>query len=194
MKHKGTLLLIVVLVALSSFFYIYEIKGAAKRKQAEEGRKKEEWLKSQIFPYQVQDFKKIRIMKDNKTILYQREEQVWWMKEPMNIKGDEKVVDDIIRSIIGVVETDPVTDNPSDLVQFGLNRPQMEISVWLEGKEEEMTLLLGNDNPTSITLYAKMGDSPRVFLVGSLIRWELKKEFYNLKNQVGPFFPDMDII
>ena len=194
MKHKGTLLLIVVLVALSSFFYIYEIKGAAKRKQAEEERKKEEWLKSQIFPYQVQDFKKIKIMKDNKTILYQREEQVWWMKEPLNIKGDEKAVDDIIRSIIGVVETDPVTDNPSDLVQFGLNLPQMEISVWLEGEEEEMTLLLGNDNPTSITLYAKMGDSPRVFLVGSLIRWELKKEFYNLKNQVGPFFPDRDII
>ena len=194
MKHKGTLLLIVALVALSSFFYIYEIKGAAKRKQAEEEKKKEEWRKIQIFPYQVQEFKKIRIMKDNKTILYQRGEQVWWMKEPMNIKGDEKAVDDIIRSIIGVVETDPVTDDPSDLVQFGLDRPQMEISVWLEGKEEEMTLLLGNDNPTSITLYAKMGDSPRVFLVGSLIRWELKKEFYNLKNHVGPFFPDRDII
>jgi len=194
MKHKGTLPLIVVLVALSGFFYIYEIKGAAKRKQAEEERKNEEWLKSQIFPYQVQDFKKIRIMKDNKTILYQREEQVWWMKEPMNIKGDEKAVDDILHSIIRVVETDPVTDNPSDLLQFGLDRPQMEISVWLEGKEEEITLLLGNDNPTSITLYAKMGDSPRVFLVGSLIRWELKKEFYNLKNQVGPFFPDRDIL
>ena len=133
-------------------------------------------------------------MKDNKTILYQREEQVWWMKEPMNIKGDEKAVDDILHSIIRVVETDPVTDNPSDLLQFGLDRPQMEISVWLEGKEEEITLLLGNDNPTSITLYAKMGDSPRVFLVGSLIRWELKKEFYNLKNQVGPFFPDRDIL
>jgi hypothetical protein len=150
MKHKGTLLLIVVLVALSIFFYIYEIKGVAKRKQAEEERKKEEWLKIQIFPYQVQDFKKIRIMKDNKTILYQREEQVWWMKEPMNIKGDEKAVDDIIHSIMGVVETDPVTDNPSDLVQFGLDRPTMEVSVWLEGEEEEITLLLGNDNPTSI--------------------------------------------
>jgi hypothetical protein len=194
MKHKGTLLLIVVLVALSIFFYIYEIKGVAKRKQAEEERKKEEWLKIQIFPYQVQDFKKIRIMKDNKTILYQREEQVWWMKEPMNIKGDEKAVDDIIHSIMGVVETDPVTDNPSDLVQFGLDRPTMEVSVWLEGEEEEITLLLGNDNPTSITLYAKMGDSPRVFLVGSLIRWELKKEFYNLKNRVGPFFPGRDIL
>ena len=194
MKHTGTLLLIVVLVALSCFFYIYEIKGTAKRKQAAEERKKEEWRKSQIFPYQVQDFKKIRIMKDNKTILYQREKQLWWMKEPMEIKGDERAVDDIIHSIIGVVETDPVTDDPSDLVQFGLDRPQMEISVWLEGKEEEITLLLGNDNPTSITLYAKMGDSPRVFLVGSLIRWELKKEFYNLKNQVGPFFPDRDLI
>ncbi|MBW1853916.1 MAG: hypothetical protein JRJ00_04430, partial [Deltaproteobacteria bacterium] len=99
MKQKGTLLLVVVLVVLSGFFYIYEIKGSAERKRAEEERKKEEWLKSQIFPYQVQDFKKIKIMKDNKTILYQREEQVWWMKEPMIIKGDEKAVDDIILSI-----------------------------------------------------------------------------------------------
>ena len=194
MKQKGILFLVVVLVALSGFFYIYEIKGSAERKRAEEERKKEEWLKSQIFPYQVQDFKKIKIMKDNKTILYQREEQVWWMKEPMIIKGDEKAVDDIILSIIGVVETDPVAENPSDLVQFWLHRPRMEISVWLEGEEKEKTLFLGNDNPTSITIYARMADSPRVFLVGSLIRWELKKEFYNLKHRVGPFFPDKEVV
>jgi hypothetical protein len=29
-----------------------------------------------------------------------------------------------------------------------------------------------------------------VFLVGSLIRWEMNKEFYNLTNRTGPFFPE----
>ena len=187
MNWGKTLLLIVVLIALSGYFYFYEVRGAANRKLAEEKRKKEEWQKTQLFPYQSQDFKKILLIKDNQPILYQKEDSVWWMKEPMTIKGDEKAVDDIIHSIIGVVETDPVIDNPSDLVQFGLDHPKMVISVQLEG-EEERTLLIGNDNPTSITLYAKMESSSRVFLVGSLIRWEVSKEFYNLDHRTGPFF------
>ena len=187
MNWGKTLLLIVVLIALSGYFYFYEVRGAANRKLAEEKRKKEEWQKTQLFPYQSQDFKKILLIKDNQPILYQKEDSVWWMKEPMTIKGDEKAVDDIIHSIIGVVETDPVIDNPSDLVQFGLDHPKMVIGVQLEG-EEERTLLIGNDNPTSITLYAKMESSSRVFLVGSLIRWEVSKEFYNLDHRTGPFF------
>lgn len=190
MKWGRTLLLIVVLVTLSGYFYFYEVKGEAKRKLTEERKKEEEWRKIQIFPYQPQDFKKIRLMKDNKTIVYQKEEQVWWMKEPMNTRGDEKAVDDIIQSIINVVECDPVTDDPSDLVQFGLDHPRMEISIHLEGVEEPKTLLLGNDNPTFITIYAKLKGSPKVFLVGSLIRWEVSKEFYNLDHRTGPLFSD----
>jgi hypothetical protein len=194
MKKGKTLLLIVVLIALSGYFYFYEVKGAAKRKLAEERKKKEEWRKSQVFPCQPQDLKKIRLFKDNKIIVYQKEEQVWWMKEPMRIKGDEKAVDDIIRSIIDVVETDPVIDNPSDLVQFGLDHPRMEISVQLEGEEETKTLLFGDEHPTSTTIYSKIKGSPRVFLVGTLIKWEVSKEFYNIKHQIGPFFPDKEIL
>lgn len=188
MKWGRTLFLIVVLVALSGYFYLYEVKDAAQRKRAEEKKKEEEWQKSQVFPYQPQNFKRLRLVKGNKTIEYQKEGIVWWMKEPMSIKGDEAAINDIIFSIINVVETDHVTDNPSDLIQFGLDHPSMEISVLLEGKEEAHTLLFGNDNPTSTTIYAQVKGSPRVFLVGSLIRWEVSKEFYNLDQRTGPFF------
>jgi len=194
MNWGRTLLLIILLFALSGYLYLFEIKGAAERKRAEERREEEEWRKIQIFPYQPQDFKKIRLMKDNETIVYQKEENLWWMKEPMNIKGDERAVDDIIHSIINVVETDPVTDNTYDLVQFGLDKPRMEISVQLEGVERTRTLLCGNDNPTSITIYAKLESSPRVFLVGSLIRWEVSKEFYNLTHRTGPFFSNKEVL
>jgi hypothetical protein len=108
----------------------------------------------------------------------------------LTIKGGEGAINDIILSIINVVETDPVGDKPTDLAQFGLDAPPLSISVVLEGNAQPKTLLIGVDNPTSITLYAKWEHAPRVFLVGSLIRWEMNKEFYNLTNRTGPFFPD----
>ena len=183
-----TLLLMLVLVALSFYFYLYEIKGAAEKKLAEERRKEEAWKKSQIFPYHPQEVITIRLVKNTRTILYQKEENGWWMKQPITIKGDEEAADDIIQSIISVVETDPVTDSPADLVQFGLDHPALEISVQRAGEEQAKTLLLGNDNPTSTTIYAKLEGSPRIFLVGSLIRWEVDKEFYHLDHHTGPFF------
>jgi len=189
MNWGKTLLLIIVLVAVSFYFYLYEIKGSAERKLAEEKRKKEAWQKSQIFFHPFQDFKKIRLVKGNRTIVYQKEKDEWWMKQPMVIKGNEEAVGEIIKSIINIVETDPVTDSTSDLAQFGLDRPRMEISVELEGEAQIKTLLLGEDNPTSTTIYAKLEGSLRVFLVGSLIRWEVSKEFYNLDQRTGPFFP-----
>ncbi len=188
MNWGKTLLLILILVTLSGYLYLFEIKGTAEKKLAEEKKKKEEWRKIQIFPYQFQNFEKIRLMKNNKTIVYQKENNVWWMKEPLTTQGDEESTDDIIHSIINVVETDPVTDNPSDLSQFGFDNPTMELSVKLKGEEKAITLLFGYDNPTATTIYAKLEGSPRIFLVGSLIRWEISKEFYNLNNRTGPFF------
>ena len=190
MNWRKTLVLIGILIALVGYFYIFEIRGAAERKLTEAKKKREEWYRTQIFPYQPQEFKKITLVKKGQTIIYQKRDGVWWMEEPYNIEGSEDAVNDIIYSIINVVETDPIADDPSDLAQFGLHRPPITISVELEGTTGARTLFLGSDNPTSITLYATVEGSPRVFLVGSLIRWEVNKEFLHLSNRTGPFFED----
>ncbi len=190
MNWGKTLLLLLGLIVLSGYLYIFEIRGGAEKKLAEERKKQAEWRSIQLFPYQPHECKKITLFKEGTTIVYGKEDGVWWMKEPLTIRGSEQAADDIILSIINVVETDPVEDRPNDLAQFGLVDPPLFISVVLEGDERPKTLLLGADNPTSITIYAKWEHEPRVFLVGSLIRWEMNKEFYNLTNRTGPFFPD----
>lgn len=190
MNWGKTVFLILVLIVLSGYLYFFEIRGTTERNFVEAKRKQEAWRKIQVFPYQPQDFKYIKLVQDDKTIIYQKEDGVWWMREPLNIRGNEAATDDIVHSIINVVETDPVADNPADMVQFGLDNPQIVISIQLEGAEDMQTLVLGNNNPTAITLYAKMEKSPRVFLVGSLIKWEVSKEFYKLSNRTGPFFTD----
>ncbi|MDX1778430.1 MAG: DUF4340 domain-containing protein, partial [Thermodesulfobacteriota bacterium] len=176
MDWRKTLILIGILIALIGYFYIFEIRGAAERKLTEAKKKREEWYRTQVFPYQPQEFKKITLVKNGQTIIYQKRDGVWWMEEPYNIEGSEDAANDIIFSIINVVETDPIADDPSDLAQFGLHKPPITISVELEGTAGARTLFLGNDNPTSITLYATVEGFPRVFLVGSLIRWEVNKE------------------
>ena len=188
MNWGKTALLILLLIILSGYFYFFEIRGAAERHLAEAKREQEAWQKIQVFPYQPQEFNYIKLLQDGKTIVYEKENGVWWMREPLNIRGGEGATEDIIYSIISVVETDPVADEPSDMEEFGLDHPQIAIGVKLEGREEVKTLLVGNNNPTAITLYARMEGSPRVFLVGSLIKWEVSKEFYNLSNRTGPFF------
>jgi hypothetical protein len=192
MNWGKTLLLLLGLIVLSGYLYIFEIRGGAEKKLADERKKQAEWRNIQLFPYQPDEFKKVTLFKDGTTIVYQKEGDVWWMKEPLTIKGGEGAINDIILSIINVVETDPVGDKPTDLAQFGLDAPPLSISVVLEGDAQPKTLLIGVDNPTSITLYAKWEHEPRVFLVGSLIRWEMNKEFYNLTNRTGPFFPDAE--
>lgn len=188
MNWGKTALLILLLIILSGYFYLFEIRDAAERHLAEAKREQEAWQKIQVFPYQPQEFNYIKLLQDGKTIVYEKENGVWWMREPLNIRGGEGATEDIIYSIISVVETDPVADEPSDMEEFGLDHPQIAIGVKLEGREEVKTLLVGNNNPTAITLYARMEGSPRVFLVGSLIKWEVSKEFYNLSNRTGPFF------
>jgi len=190
MNWGKTLLVLLGLIVLSGYLYIFEIRGGAEKKLAEERKKQAEWRSMQLFPYQPHEFKKITLFKEGTTIIYEKEDGVWWMKEPLAIKGSERAVDDIILSILNVVETDPAGDNPTDLAQFGLAAPPLFISVVLEGEERPKTLLLGTDNPTAVTIYAKWEHEPRVFLVGSLIRWEMNKEFHNLTNRTGPFFPD----
>jgi hypothetical protein len=190
MNWGKTLLLLLGLIVLSSYLYIFEIRGGAEKKLAEERKKQAEWRNLQLFPCQPDEFKKVTLFKDGTTIVYQKEDGAWWMKQPLTIKGGEETINDIILSIINVVQTDPVEENPTDFAQFGLDAPPLSISVLLEGEAQPKTLLIGADNPTSITLYAKWEHEPRVFLVGSLIRWEMNKEFYNLTNRTGPFFPE----
>ena len=92
-----------ILIALSGYLYIVEFRGTAERKLTEAKKKREEWQRAQVFPYQPQDFKKIKLVKNGESIIYQRHDKVWWMEEPFNIEGSEEAVNDIIYSILNCI-------------------------------------------------------------------------------------------
>ena len=137
MKWGRTLFLIGVLCVASLYFYLFEMGRDSERQRAEEQKKQEEWRRIQIFPYRPKDFTLIKLTMGDRVIVYQREEDIWWMKQPLNIRGTENAAADIVQSIINVVETDPVADAPADLTQFGLDVPPITITAQLKGQGEK---------------------------------------------------------
>ena len=63
-----------------------------------------------------------------------------------------------------------VDEKPADLKGFGLDPARIDVRFKTKGQGTERRVLLGDKTPTGGDLYAKLPDSPRVFLVPSYSR------------------------
>lgn len=80
------------------------------------------------------------------------------------------VPQDLMRALsalfIEAKDVEVVSDNSADLSQFGLDRPQAEVVIEAPGNKQPIRLVFGGENPTHTAVYAKIGSSPKVFLLG----------------------------
>jgi len=184
MGYKKTFLFLLILLVLGGYYYFFETKS----KEAEEKAQKIPELKK-VFTFSREDVIDIRISRGSgEEIHYQKTNSSWQMVKPLLAQGDASALDDFLEAMRNLSEIESITEQPSSLKEFGLDKPSLTLEFKTEGDIPPKTLFLGNDHPTHTMVYAKTSDSPRVFVVGSLIRWEVDKEFDNLKNKRGPFF------
>jgi hypothetical protein len=189
MNVKKTLLLLGLLLLLGIYYYVVEVKMAEEKKLAEEQALKAEREGMKIFPFPPESFTRIKLTTEGKTIIYEKEEGGWAMVEPVKAQGGEDALENLIGTIADyVLETDPVAETPDNLADFGLDQPHTTISVTTREVPKPITLVLGDRSPTNSTFYAQLKGSRRVFLTGTLIQWEMSKEYENLEKRMGPFF------
>jgi hypothetical protein len=184
MGYKKTFLFLLILLVLGGYYYFFETKS----KEAEEKVQKIPELKK-VFTFSQEDVIDIRISRGSgEKIHYQKTNSSWQMVKPLLAQGDTSALDDFLENLKNLSEIESITEQPSSLKEFGLDKPSLTLEFTTEGDIPPKTLFIGNDHPTHTMVYARTSDSPRVFVVGSLIRWEVDKEFANLKNRTGPFF------
>ena len=74
-------------------------------------------------------------------------------------------------------------ENAGDLEQYGLAPARIDVSFKVKGQTAEKRILLGDKTPTGGDIYAKLPDSPRVFLVSSFIESTFKKDPFSLRDK-----------
>jgi hypothetical protein len=85
---------------------------------------------------------------------------------PANAFAPQDLMSALATLFIEAGDVEIVSDNPADLPQFGLDHPQVEMVIEAPGRPEPIRVQLGNENPTHSAIYARIGDSPKVFLLG----------------------------
>lgn len=89
------------------------------------------------------------------------ESGTWNMISPLKVKAEMLEFNKFLKWISGMRASEFIAENPSDLSEYGLDKPTYEFSYTLDG--ETYRLILGSK--TDNLYYAKMEDRPLIFTV-----------------------------
>ena len=166
MSLRKTAFLALILVVLGSYFYFYEYD--VPEKKVEEFKK--------VFSFAPEEVYELRIKVEDRTTIFTKEGDKWNINQPQEAEGDNKKIFDMLTDISQTVDIQTIAENPADLSEYGLEKPEVECTIKITNNPSPITLLIGDKNPPASSFYATFKDSPRVFLVGTALMWVLDRE------------------
>jgi len=176
MNFKTTIIVGVLAIALGAFVYFYEIKGGEERQQAEQQAKK-------IFLFEDDQVKGLTLANSGKEIvLTKAEDGEWTITSPIATEADESTVDGLVRNLKNAETDRIVADSTADLGAFGLDEPEVKVSLLL-GEERTESLCIGDKSPTGSYVFANMAGSHEVFTTRSSLLSNVKKELFDLRDR-----------
>jgi hypothetical protein len=109
----------------------------------------------------------ITLNRGAETIRFQRtsDPKLYQVIQPSNGFIPQDLMQATMALLIGAKSVEVVSDNPSDLRQFGLDQPTTTMVITAPGREP-IHIDFGALNPTKTAVYARIIGVPKVFLMG----------------------------
>ena len=170
---RSFLLLLVVALALGAYVYF----GESKRDPSS-GDSREKVVAGPAADT-IQEIA-VRSEKGERTAL-KKTDGNWQIVEPVTAASDSAEVSGITSNISNLELQSVIDENPQDLKQYGLDPARVEVTFKAGGTERR--LLIGRKTPPGTDLYAKVGDSPRVFLLSSYLDSTFNRSTFDLRDK-----------
>jgi hypothetical protein len=106
----------------------------------------------------------------------------WQIIAPTVYAADQTSVSGLLSSVSSVRSERVVEDKVSDLQQFGLDHPGLEVDV-TEKDNKSQQLLIGNDTPAGNAVYAMLAGDPRLYTMASYTKTGLDKPLNDLRDK-----------
>jgi hypothetical protein len=172
MRWRSLCLLVVVLAALAGGYYTLETK---KNGFGSDG--------SRLFHAEEKDVEEIVITRAKGRIVLKHEGNVWRLIEPVQAAADDTEVTSLLHTLLEAKEERRIEDAPTNLADYGLERPSIQLGLTLKGGKASPTLLLGDLNPNGRSVYAKRPDQPAIFLATVVVRLRTDKKPDDFRNK-----------
>jgi uncharacterized protein DUF4340 len=175
---RSTIALIVVLAGLGA--YIYFVTWKMPEGGADAAATKEKVFAG--FEADKLDEIKVASAAGDATTL-KKEGGAWQVVQPITAKADESEVSGIT-SALGQIEVSRVIEeNPTNLNDYGLSNPRIEINFKGAADKDYRKLLVGDKSPTGGDLFAKRNDEKKVFLIPAFQETSLNRTTFDLREK-----------
>ena len=173
---RSTFILLVVFVGLLGYVYFY---GSKKPVDKEAGEPKQK-----VFTVEADKIEELQVKpaKGDRSVL-KKINGAWTMVEPAQTKADESEVTSIATNLASLERQRVIDDNPTDVSQYGLATPRVEVAFRKSGDKDLTRLFLGEKTPTGGDLYAKLPTEKRVFLVSSFLDGTFNRTPFDLRDK-----------
>jgi Domain of unknown function (DUF4340) len=105
----------------------------------------------------------------------------WQITAPKSFRADQSAVTGIVSTVSSLNSERVVEDKASNLQNFGLEQPVLEVD--LTTKDKTQKLILGTDTPAGGAVYAMLSGDPRLFTVSSYTKTSLDKTLNDLRDK-----------
>ena len=173
---RSTFILLLVLLGLVGYIYFYEMKRPAPSETAGQ--------KQKVFTVEADKIEEVDVKASSgeRTVM-RKSGDAWRIVEPVEVRADEGEATGIVTNLASLDIQRVVEENATELAQFGLAAPGVEVGFRKAGQAETSRLLLGDTNATGGEIYAKLPGSARVFLVSSFLKSTFDKGTFDLRDK-----------
>jgi hypothetical protein len=151
---------------------------------------------SDLRDHSLLSFKPIDVTKltvkqdDNPPVEVVRDHGVWKIANG-EYDADPERVNTLLSSLSNARIDDFTADNPTNVTQYGLDKPALKVSVFTEPAKSYQTLEFGKKAGASDDYYARRSDKPNVYTIHSYVFADADKGLNDLRDRtVLAFNPD----
>ena len=169
-----TILLVVALAGLGGYIYFVEMKKPTVSEDA----------KAKAFTVTAADIEELRIKVadgDNTRATWSNE--MWALVEPIAAEADGSELTNMASTLAALDVQRVVDESGSNLEQYGLNPPRIEVAFRAKGQTEPVWLHIGDKTPTGGDVYAKRAGETQVFLVSSIVEDTFRRSAFDLRDK-----------
>jgi hypothetical protein len=172
MNPRNTMILGLVVAALGTFLYFYEIRGQEERAEAEEAAKR---LFQEVSAQEIDAV--VLIASGGEPVRLERSEEGWRITEPVRFPADEIRADSLTSSLASLA-SEAVFEESEPLEEYGIGADP-SLRFWVG--EMEHSLHIGDKTPVGGNTYVKTGAGAKVYTVKSYHATSLTRSLSELR-------------
>ena len=170
MKFRNTVILLVILIALSVYLYVVEIKQYEKEKKQEE-------IAEQLFHFEADSIETFEVENQYGNFEFKKIQGEWRITRPVYTDAEENTITSALNNLRDAKKERDFVINFQELKNYGLADGVLRVNLILADGTRD-TLLIGDKTPVGSSVFAAKVDT-LVYTISQNIKTSLDKKLFD---------------